>query len=225
LVWSWTYWLGSWGVAPVARRLHKPRAWSIGIGDRQEGGAKLSGDFAVTVPESFAQFVLLEFAGRGAGELGHEADARWTLEVGHSLAAESDQLFFGRGFGFAREDQGDGRLAPFLVGDSYDRAFEHCGMLVEAVFDLRARNILATGNDHVFLAVDYVNVFELIPDGEVARMEIAVVDGFRGLLGLLVVADCLRRRGLLDRRRFPQRPHESAAPNHPFRYSHPDAKW
>ena len=61
-------------------------------------------------------------------------------------------------------------------------------MLVERVLDLRGTDVLAPGDDHVLLPVDDMDRPRFVPDGQVAGMEIAVVDGRIGGLGLLVVA-------------------------------------
>ena len=71
------------------------------------------------------------------------------------------------------------RLAPLLVRHADHRAFEHRRVLVERVLDLGRADVLAARDDHVLLAVDDVDRAALVPDREVAGVEVAAVDRLR----------------------------------------------
>src|SRR5690606_1440688 len=89
---------------------------------------------------------------------------------------------------FAQDDERLGRFAPLFARDANHGAFEYGRVFVERVFDFRAGDVFATGDDDVLLAVDDVDGAELVPDREVAGVEVAVVDGAVGLFRLFPVA-------------------------------------
>ena len=69
-----------------------------------------------------------------------------------------DQFFFGCRRPVAGDDERDRGLAPLLMGDADYGAFENRSMLEEAVFDLRAADVLAPGDQNSVASSLHVNV-------------------------------------------------------------------
>ena len=119
--------------------------------------------------------------------------ARNSTDVGHlkcarAVPAEGDQFGFIGVLAIAANHQRLGRLAPLLMRYADHRAFEHRRMLIEHILDVRRTDVLAAGDDHILLPIDDVDAAHLVPDREISRVEVAVADRLRGLLGLLPIA-------------------------------------
>src|SRR5579885_688529 len=124
-------WRSSPTASPVfsAHRLARACSRSLLSGDTSVNALALPG------PVFLAQHILLHLAGRGFGQ-GTKAHGGGTLEMGHALAAEGDNLGFGRALALFERHKGFGALTPGFVGDGNDRAFEHGRMLGDDLLDL-----------------------------------------------------------------------------------------
>src|SRR4029077_13353363 len=126
-------------------------------------------------PSSVPQKPLQYFAGAALRQLGlRELDAARNFEIGERSAAICDQLF--RSERFPRLENNDSLydFTPLRIGYSENRHFAHGRMRVNHGLDFAGINILAAGDDHVFQAIENVEVpvGVLIPN--VARSEEAV---------------------------------------------------
>src|SRR5436190_2294385 len=113
-----------------------------------------SADAAVApFPVRLAEPELLQLSCGGARQLRPELDRRRALEVREMLSAEVHELLLRRCRVRLRDDEGLDGLAPLLIGDTDDADLGDGGMLIDAIFDLDRRDVLAAGDDHVLLAV------------------------------------------------------------------------
>src|ERR1700689_1802524 len=85
------------------------------------------------------------------------------------------------------------RLAPFLVRHADDRALVNLRKRHHAGFYFRAVHIEASGNDHVFLSVDDVEVAVFIPVADVAGVMPSMSANFSSGLRKFVIATCHQR--------------------------------
>src|SRR6266567_275555 len=139
-------------------------------------------------PKFFAQLELLQLAGRRPWEGAHEANAMWNFEVRHVRSAEVYDLLFLGHLPIPKNHERHWRLPPLLGRDADDSSLQDCRILVEDVLDLNRGDVLTPGDDHVFGAVDDVDIAVGIDRSEVARVEPAIADRLGGLLRLLPVA-------------------------------------
>jgi len=125
----------------------------------------------VTGPERLAKFELLQFAGGGASELGAELDALRALVTGELGAYVRDEIGLGE-LGPGRADhETHHEFTPLLVGDSDDGDLAHLGMTEDGVLHLDGRDVLATRDDDVLLAIADGDVVVVVDDPPVARVE------------------------------------------------------
>src|SRR5581483_6855077 len=95
------------------------------------------------------QYEFLDLARAGLGHLAEHHVAR-ALVVGEVLAAEGDDVGGrGRGHSGLELDEGNGGLAPSLVGPSDHGAGSNRRVLVEGVLDLDGGDVLAARDDDV----------------------------------------------------------------------------
>ena len=108
--------------------------------------------------------------------------------MGDVPAAELDELPFRRRHVWLQGDERFGTLTPLLVGDGDHGALQHSGMLGHRLLHFDGRDVLATGNDHIFLAVAQLDVAIGMPDRDIAGMEPATRERGSGSLRVVVVA-------------------------------------
>src|SRR5829696_5644836 len=113
-------------------------------------------------PFLVAQDELLDFAGRGLGQLG-ELDGRGSLEAGDVLLAEVYDLLLGRILPLLEYDERLGALAPLLVRDGDDRGLHYGRVARNGLLHLDRRDVLAAGDDDVLVSVPYLHVPVRVP--------------------------------------------------------------
>ena len=136
----------------------------------------------------FTELRLFNLAGRISGNLG-EDDLAGSLVAG-KLAAVVVDLFFCAGKAFLDLHDRRRNLAETLIGQADDSDVLDRLECVQEVLDLNRIEILAAGDNDVFLAVDEVVESVLVLYGHIAGVEPAVIvqDLFVGT-GILVVLD------------------------------------
>src|SRR5215211_1054172 len=117
-------------------------------------------------PFLVAQDELLDFAGRGLGQLG-ELDCGWGLEAGDVLLAEAYDLLLGRLLPLLEHDERLGALAPLLVGDGDDRSLHYGRVARHGLLHLDGRDVLAAGDDDVLVSVPDLHVPVRVPHSHV----------------------------------------------------------
>ena len=85
-------------------------------------------------------------------------------------------------------DDGDGALAPALVGNADDGGVLHLRQLVDDALHLRGGDVLAAGDDHVLLAVGEIEEAVLVHVADVAAAQPIAEEGGARLLGVAPVA-------------------------------------
>jgi hypothetical protein len=103
-------------------------------------------------PLLLAQHVLLHLPCRGLGQVAKLYGSR-ALEVRQALTAEGDDLLFGYPLPWLQGDERLGTFAPRLVGYGNNSALQNSGMLDDDLLHLNGRNVLATRDDHILLAI------------------------------------------------------------------------
>src|SRR5271170_6800256 len=142
--------------------------WTDGLRSSGPGLRRgLVGDVILRVKP--AQLALEHLAGaRERERLGSNIDAARTFVTGDAVLAEGDNLDgIDAGAGF-RDHEGVDGLAPLFAGDADHRALRHRRMLRDHVLDFHRIDVLAAGNDHVFDAVDQIDIAFLIHVAAVA---------------------------------------------------------
>ena len=135
-----------------------------------------------------SQLALEDLAGGGHRQVGHELDEARVLVVGHLLLAPADQLVLGDRGTVVADDERLDLLAVALVGYADHRGQRDVRVRHQHLLDLARVHVVAAADDHVLGPVDDVVPAVLVPAGEVAGAEPAVVDGLVGGLGPVVVA-------------------------------------
>src|SRR6266566_8896061 len=160
--------------------------------DRPGGAKTMSGWFrallAGQVGRAATEDVLLDLAGRGLGQLGHEGHAVRRLEVREPVAGEADDLVLARLLPLAQHHVRVGRLAPFLVREADDGRLHHRRVAQQDALDLQRGDVLATADDHVLDPVTDLHIAVRMHHGGVAGVEPAVAHRPLGRLGVVVVA-------------------------------------
>src|SRR5918993_2492641 len=113
-------------------------------------------------PFLVAQDELLDFAGRGLGQLG-ELDSRGGLEAGDVLLAEVYDLLLGGLLPLLEHDKRLGALAPLLVRDGDDRGLHYGRVARHGLLHLDGRDVLAAGDDDVLVSVPDLHVSVRVP--------------------------------------------------------------
>ena len=99
-----------------------------------------------------------------------------------------DQLVGGQGGAVASDHGRHHGLDPHRMRDSEYRHFLHGGVPIEHLFDLAACDVLATGLDHVLLAVHDMQEPELVVVAEVSGMKPPAAERFSGARWIVEVA-------------------------------------
>src|SRR5262245_52424822 len=140
------------------------------------------------VGRAAAQHVLLDLAGRGLGQLGHEAHPVRGLEVRQAAAGERDDLLLARLLPVAEHHERVRRLAPLLVRQPDDRHLHHRRVAQQDALDLQRGDVLAAADDHVLDPVTDLRVAVRVQHSGIAGVEPAVAHRPLGRLGVVVVA-------------------------------------
>jgi len=111
---------------------------------------------------------------------------------------EVDQFLGAWPGAFAHDDDSRDRLAPFVVGHADNGDHRDIGVLGQHVLDLARKDVEPAGDDHVLLAVEDEHVAALVRARDIAGMQPAVLQGFRGLLRPLPVSGHHMRRAHAD---------------------------
>ena len=88
---------------------------------------------------------------------------------------------------FARHDHGGDGLAPFVVGHADHGDHRDIGMLRQHILDLARKDVEAARDDHVLLAVEDEHVAALVLARDVAGVQPAALERFRGRVRSLPV--------------------------------------
>ena len=89
---------------------------------------------------------------------------------------------------WSNHDQRPDGLAPFLIGNTNHRRFQHPRVFIKYAFHLDGIDILPTADDHVFLTIHDVDVAfqrtrcHFLHPGNVAQLHLAGLDGPRASL-------------------------------------------
>src|SRR5438477_12289411 len=105
--------------------------------------------------------------------------------MGDVLATEGDDIRFGRALAWFQGDEGFRSLAPFLVGDSHDSALHDRRVPGHRLLYFDGRDVLATRDDNVLLAVAQFNVVIGVPYADIARVEPATPERCGSCIGIL----------------------------------------
>src|SRR5215469_977580 len=140
-----------------------------------------------SAPLLLAQHVLLHLPCRGLGQV-TKLYGIWALEVRQALAAEGDDLLFGYPLPWLQGDECLGTFAPRLVRYGNDSTLQDSSMLDDDLLHLNGRNVLATRDDHILLAIAQFNVAIRVPHGEVTGVEPASFKCCGSRVRVLVVA-------------------------------------
>src|ERR1035438_3817488 len=131
---------------------------------------------------------LEDLADLRAGQVGPDLDLLGGLDAAESFLDEGAHLILRHGLAGAQlHDRGD-PLAPFLVGQSDDRAVLHGRMGQQHLLDFGGVDVEAAGDDHVFGAVDDEQVIVVVEVADIPGVVPSVPGGFPGGLRVLVVA-------------------------------------
>src|SRR5215470_15465769 len=113
---------------------------------------------SVIASRLLSELALEDLAGRVARQRVHEEHVLRHLEPSELTATVLDQLVGGGGGVRLERDERNGHFTPSVVGPADDRGFEDRVVLVEHALDLRPRDVLAAGQDHVLEPIDDVQV-------------------------------------------------------------------
>src|SRR6266404_4625315 len=121
---------------------------------------KASGDGSFLAgPGSVTENSFEDFAGAALRQLGFgELDAARNFEIGERSSAKRDQLISSQSLPRLENNAGLHDLTPLRVRYSKDRHFAHGWMRVNRGLDFAGINILAARDDHVFQAIENVEV-------------------------------------------------------------------
>src|SRR6266404_1044445 len=121
---------------------------------------KASGDGSFLAgPGSVTENSFEDFAGAALRQLGfREFDAARNFEIGERSSAIRDQLISSKSLPRLENNAGLHDFAPLRIGYSEDRHFAHGWMRVNHGLDFAGINILAASDDHVFQAIENVEV-------------------------------------------------------------------
>src|SRR5690606_9895542 len=97
-----------------------------------------------------------QLADRGPRNRVDEIDRGHLLHRAHLVLGPGDELFCGDVVPVAQGDLGVWSLAPFRVRHADDGCFSHRGVLLQRVLQLLGPDVVAAGDDRVFLAVGEV---------------------------------------------------------------------
>src|SRR6266436_6928794 len=126
-------------------------------------------------PKVFAQNLLQYFAGAALRKLGFgELDAARNFEIGERSSAKRDQLISSECFSRLENNDSLYDFAPLWIGYSENRHFAHGWMRVNHGFDFAGVNVLPAGDDHVFQAIENVEISVCILIADIAGSEKAV---------------------------------------------------
>src|SRR5215203_2479727 len=104
------------------------------------------------------------------------------------MLAELYDLLFGSFFPLLQGNESLRTLPPFLVRDGDHGGLHHSRMPANYLLDLDRGDVLAAGDDHVLAAVADLDAPIRMPDGDVARVEPATLEGLFRLLLVVEVA-------------------------------------
>src|SRR4029077_11936334 len=139
-------------------------------------------------PSSVPQKPLQYFAGAALRQLGlRELDAARNFEIGERSSAVRDQLF--RSECFPRLENNDSLydFTPLRIGYSDNRHFAHGRMRVNYGFAFAGVNVFSAGDDHVFQAIENVEVSLCVLITNVARSKESVPERQFGFLRVVPV--------------------------------------
>src|SRR5215475_7523627 len=120
--------------------------------------------------------------------LADERDRSRPLVTGDAILAPFEDFVRRWRLTIPGNDHGMHALAPLCVADADDRHILHLRMAAQQRFDLGGIYVLTTGDDHVALAVDQINVALFVAAGHVADRTVAAAKGLLGLLRQFPVA-------------------------------------
>ena len=106
----------------------------------------------MSFPLLVAQFLLLDLAGRGLGQL-RDLDGTWAHVASETLLGEVQDFFLGGILAVGELDERLGSLAPLLIGGRRDGDCCDGGMFGDGLLNFDCRNVLAAGDDDVLLPV------------------------------------------------------------------------
>src|SRR5437763_12071328 len=104
------------------------------------------------------------------------------------LATESDDIRFGRVLARFQSDKGFRSLTPFLIRNSYDGALQDGRVPGDRLLDFDGRDVFATRDDNVLLAVAQFDIAIGMPYADIARMEPATSKYLGGCIRIYIVA-------------------------------------
>src|SRR5205809_5894192 len=133
------------------------------------------------------QYVLLDFAGRGLGQL-TELETLGDLVPGQPLPRVLGQRVR-IDVVLPERDEGDGHLAPAFVRHADDGALHDRGMAVEHLLDLYRGDVLSPGDDDVLAPVPDLDVAVGVHNGQVSGQEAAAAGDLPRRLVVAVVAE------------------------------------
>src|SRR5271154_4517041 len=131
----------------------------------------LSVDLAVRCcPIGFAHRFAVELPGRRRGNFRHEVYGLGRLHATQFCLAMSDDLALGERLATLQNDESLDSLSPLIVGYTYDGALLNLGQRHDAGFDLDTVDVKASADNHIFLAVDDVDISMLVDVSHIAGM-------------------------------------------------------
>src|SRR6476661_808756 len=142
----------------------------------------------LTNPKALAQDPLQDLAATALRQFGfRELDVSRDLVVGEVSPAVSNQIIGAESSSGLAHHACRHELAPLRVGYSEDCCFQNRRMLVNDGFDLAGIDILSAGDDHVFHAVEDIEIAVRVAVANVARPKQSVLKREPGLLRIVPV--------------------------------------
>src|SRR5919107_5576749 len=140
------------------------------------------------LPLFVRKHALEELANGALGKLLAELDLLRHLVWGEFVAAVGDEVLLRQRATLFLNHEDLHRLSPVFVWHADGNALDDLGMLVEHLFDIPRIDLEAARVDDLLLAVDDVEVAVVVHASDVARVQPAVAQRVRCLLGHLPVA-------------------------------------
>src|ERR1700719_1633770 len=125
---------------------------------------------AVALPVGFAQ-ITFEYLARGAfGQHFQHIDRTGTFKACDLRPAMDNQVFLGRVHARTEDDESLDHLTPALVRYPDGSTLQHRRVIRERVLHFHRVDVLAARDDHIFLAIDHVEVAVFVHGTHVTRV-------------------------------------------------------
>src|SRR5215471_8885434 len=188
-------------VKPLLVRLHRldlrqlvrashPRSAQIPKGQAGSLSYMLTNASRLPAPVALSEVFLQVFEKTAFGQLAvEELDRSGQLVVSEAAAAEVNEFGDRSLFAVNKRYTCVDSLSPIGIGYSDYGGFLNGRVFVEGSFDLGGEYILAAGHNHVFLAIDKIDIAFIVDTSKISSIQPSIADGDGSVFGTTPITD------------------------------------